>query len=275
MCTHFIICYSTMSQGNLKSVCTTKQVYLYLNTAKRTSGTNTNAKFAANNQQWGQDRMFNFRVRQLYIPNEFFNVYKGANTIELSQGFNRVAITITPGRYSSTELLNEFKTNLLDTINVNVEHVQANGNRITWTFDQVIVIHGQNVPDSLTDSLGRTFGFPLNNDVIFNQGEPSGPYSLMLNRPNLIKVFLDLVEDNTVDNDKLTSLLDTISLDSTEYGSAVSRYYDQGSNISFDFPELRHLNSFTIRLTDQFDIPLEMPENFEVSLFLVLGLNSV
>lgn len=264
-----------MSQGNLKSVCTTKQVYLYLNTSKRDSGTNTDAKFSSNNQQWGQDRMFNFRVRQIHIPNEFYNVYDGANKLEFVTEFSSpFTIQITPGRYTLQQLLDQVKNDLLVNHTITSSWIIRDG-KVYWIMGTNIDLIGEQVPETKTDSLCRTLGFPLDNITNFKENEEKGPYVPFLNRPSIIKVFFDLVEDHTVDNNKLTNLLDTISLATTEYGSLASRYYDQGNNVNFEFPELRHLNSFRIRLTDQFDIPLAMPDNFEVSLFLVLGLNSV
>lgn len=265
-----------MSQGNLSSVCTTKQVYLYLNTAKRNSGTNTNAVFTANNQQWTQDRMFNFRVRQINLPNEFYNVYEGANKLESQVGFSTQTIIIEPGYYTATELLDEVKDKLEQIHTpLTATYTLDNRNRVTWEFDTNIDFFAENAPGTKTDSFGRTLGFSSKDNTRFLATVPKGEFAVMLNRPNLVKVYLDLVEDHTIDNDVLTNLLDTISLADVEYGSVASRYYDQGTSVKFDFPEVRHVNSFRIRLTDQFDVPLTLPENFETSLFLVLGLNSV
>jgi len=260
-----------MAQANLGGgLDTTRDPYVFFGSKDRYAGSNTDFMVIFNNVQWGQDRMFEMRVKHISIPNEFYNVWPGANAINVLP-FDQT-VTITPGFYNESSLLAELQTqlNLIVGMTITIDPLTRR-----WIFTASSPFSFDLSPTGGSDSFIRTIGVdPYNQTADALVQTMPGPINL--NRPGFVKVYNTLVEHPTIENSgDLTELMDLVSMAETEKHALKTLHYQDSDMAVFKWPEVRHLGQIRIFLTDEYNVPLFLPPNFDIFIGFKIGLQGV
>lgn len=262
-----------MAQSNVNLIIPSKQPYLSFGSQDRRSGTNTDFVVAFNNTQWSQDRMFEAALKQITIPHEFYNVWPGANSIRVLAP-TVTDLVIPPGYYNQSSLISAIETALLTLPGVVSAVITIDALTNRWMLNT-------NIPVALSwtgsDSISRTIGLY---DAPNPDATPTTSFTFpgppRLNRPSSIFVYCSLVEHQTIEGSTdLTELAECVSLHDTERHSVKTLTSDSGELTRFRWPEIRHLSSFRIYLTDEYRIPVHLPPNFDIHMYMRLGLHNV
>lgn len=263
-----------MAQANLTGgVNATRNHFLCFGSHARTSGSNTDFTIDFNNVQWGQDRMFEISLKQANIPNEFYNVWEGANTIHMTvPSVND--LVITPGFYTEADLIQAVEDAVDSVIgagNTTITIEPLTGKWIMTTTVNVALDYIQ------SDSISRTIGLYDHPNAV-----PSASTSLTfpahpnLNRPGHVCIYMSTIEHQTVeDKSSITELMDVISLANTEKHAMASFSVDSKDLRTYKWPEVRHLNTVRIYLKDEYGLTLSLPPNFDIQLYFMMGLHKV
>lgn len=85
-------------------------IQLFINSENRSSGSATNFKTRLNR---GINNIESIKIRSVEIPNSFYPVNSNNNTIQFQDNVpNTYSVTLTPGSYTSSELLTELETQM-------------------------------------------------------------------------------------------------------------------------------------------------------------------
>lgn len=270
-----------MAQSNLNRIVPSRYTYANISSQHRKPGESaTDFTVNFNNMQWSQDRMFELAIKAVGIPHEFYNVWEGANSIVFVSAFagapGEWLITVPPGYYTEAQLITVLQDLIVAETGVTTCTITVDSLTSIWTMECDVAWTFTNTPTLSTRStFWRTIGWTKVDNSSLKVVQTFGGRA-MLNRPQQIHVHMDIVEDQTLDSDKkLTELAEIVNMGETEYGGYVMQRANIANFVRFQYPEVRHFDEIRIYLTDQYDVPLSLPENFDTHYYVQLGLDNV
>jgi len=207
---------------------------------------------------------------QCTIPNEFPNVWPGADTMSITDGTNTIVASFPQGIYTESQLqdtvCDAFESlPLVSTCSIAKDPLTGQWSIIADANIQII--------KAGSDTFLRTIGGD-DGDVI---GDGSStivmPGPVNLNRPQIIYIYMSIGESQHIDGtDNVTNLVTHMSNADTEKHALNTRNFTDATECIFHYPEIRHLNEFRVSLRDEYRVPLVLPPNFDVFFQFRLGL---
>lgn len=199
----------------------------YINSANRTSGTNTD--FYYHFSSWSQQEEYD-SVCVLYsnIPISYYLINEGQNTFTLWEGLTSINVTIPPGNYSTTsfaytltQLLNGATQNALTyTITFPNSYKMSDTGKYTYSVNTKTIV----VAFQFTDFLASVMGFDFNKNYVFISNGVDASTLTSSNVVNLIPentlyLYSDIIE--TKDNNTENILQEFYSSNSQPYSNIV------------------------------------------------------
>ena len=238
---------------------------LVINSRDKLSGTNTDFRV-----------QFNDIVKEIYIPNQFYNVENDGgrknNTIVLNQnGLGLVTATLTEGQYNVAILLLELKTQ--------IEAVLADGclvaitkndttNILTFTFTGSVTPANNNVSFVDSSLLKSLIGF---DSTIPQATALIMPYPWNLNQLQYIQVHSpELASTHGMDAGANTTinLLETVSLNATGFGGVAYKQSADDELHEIIYDDQRVIQQVRIKLRDSDGNLLTLPPNHHCTIMV-------
>ena len=246
---------------------------LVINSKDRIRGTNSDFTVQFNDSV--SQEVLRVLVKDIFIPNQFYNITELNNTFEYIQGisFFPVNFTIDPGQYNIITLMFALKEKLdnllIDGAIVTITKNDAT-HKLTFTLSGAVnPVNNQwgiSYPNTtMREIIGYTVASPSTSTTIVM------PSSWNLNPLQYVQVHSqDLASDHGMDAGSNTTiaLLETVSLVETGFGGVAHRQNndDELSEILYD--DQRQLNQITIRLRDSEGQLLTLPGNHYVTIIV-------
>jgi hypothetical protein len=259
-----------MAQANQRHLRATHVPYLTFSSKDRDSGTNTKFTVTFGNVHWSQEQLLHLELKKLTVPNEFPNVWPGADTMRITDGANTIDAQLPQGIYTETQLqdavCDAFESlPLVTTCSIAKDPLTGQ-----WS---IIADSNIQISQAGSDSFLKTIGGDDGNFI--GDGSPvivmPGPVNL--NRPGSVHVYMSIAESQHIDGtDRVTNLLTTLSNAWTEKHAINNRVYQDSTECVYHYPEIRHLDEIFIELQDEYGIALTLPPNFDVFFQFRLGL---
>lgn len=223
-----------------------------------------------NNLEFLQERIKEITPVSICFPHLFYNIRTGINdTIMVKTALDGdfVPLVFPEGYYN----VDAWWAQLVSLMSARTNPIVITPATPALTpLSNLIVITGDVAfqIDWTNSTLSNLIGWTPNSGVTPLLTVHTAPFPPHFNLPDVVQVSSTLSQSNSIStSEAVTSILDTISLANTSFGSYVSKYYD--TDISgIVFPEPRLLNEFSITLNDGMGNKLEIPENHEFHMTL-------
>lgn len=240
----------------------------------QTGSSNTDFNVNFNNSIHLQNSIY-VRLKNISVPNMFFNVYGRATTLLVREGAIVHMIDVASGTYTADSLALALTTSAVPlTLDMTVTY---SDNRFNFVFAApgaalLSVSESKNFL-SAHRTLNELVGVGFFNDsfspvlAYTSQNPPAlfGPTKIFIVSDQLAMGY------SVHSNGSLHSKLGSISMASVPYGSIAFFSVSERANNQIYFSDARQANHIDITLIDEYDQNVELPENSHVDLEFILG----
>lgn len=243
---------------------------IVINSRDKISGTNSN--FRVQFQDSISQEVLKILVKDVFVPNQFYNVDADNNDLELNQNsLGAVQVIIALGQYNIDELIVALKTAidsaLIDGCVVAITK-NTNTNQLTFTFSSATNPLNNNVSFVDTSTIKELIGFTT---TIPENAVLTMPNPWNLNPLQYCQIHSQaLASNHGMDGGANTTigLLETISLTETAFGGVAHRQNndDQLSEIIYD--DQRALNIIDIKIRNASGKILTLPDNHHITIMV-------
>jgi len=243
---------------------------IVINSRDKISGTNSN--FRVQFQDSISQEVLKILVKDVFVPNQFYNVDADNNTLDLNQNsLGLVQAVVTEGQYNIDELIVALKTAidgvLVDGCVVAITK-NTNTNKLTFTFTTATNPLNNNVSFLDTSTMKELIGF---NATIPENAVVTMPNPWNLNPLQYVQIHSQaLASNHGMDGGANTTigLLETVSLNETAFGGVAHRQNsdDELSEIIYD--DQRTLNQIDIKIRNASGKILTLPDNHHISIMV-------
>jgi hypothetical protein len=242
---------------------------IVINSRDKISGTNSN--FRVQIQDSISQEVLKILVKDVFVPNQFYNVDGDNNTLDLNQNsLGLVQAVVTPGQYNIDELIVALK-NAIDPVLIGGVSVaitkNTNTNQLTFTFTGGIPAN-DNVSFLDTSTIKELIGFdttiPENNIVTM-------PNPWNLNPLQYVQIHSQaLASNHGMDGGANTTigLLETVSLNETAFGGVAHRQNNDDELAEIIYDDQRTLNQIDIKIRNASGKILTLPDNHHISIMV-------
>ena len=243
---------------------------IVINSRDKISGTNSN--FRVQFQDSLSQEVLKILVKDVFVPNQFYNVDGDNNTLDLNQnGLGLVQAIVTEGQYNIDELITALKTAidgvLVDGCVVAITK-NTNTNKLTFTFTTSTNPLNDNVSFLNTSTMKELIGF---NATIPENAVVTMPNPWNLNPLQYVQIHSQaLASNHGMDGGANTTigLLETVSLNETAFGGVAHRKNDDDELSEIIYDDQRTLNQIDIKIRNASGKILTLPDNHHISIMV-------
>ena len=240
---------------------------IVINSRDKISGTNSN--FRVQFQDSISQEVLKILVKDVFVPNQFYNVDGDNNTLDLIQnGLGLVQAVVTPGQYNIDELIIALKTAidalLIDGCVVTITK-NTNTNKLTFTFTTATNPLNNNVSFVDTSTMKELIGFT---DTLAQNAVLTMPNPFNLNPLQYCQIHSQaLASNHGMDGGANTTigLLETVSLTETAFGGVAHRQNNDDELAEIIYDDSRTLNQIDIKIRNASGKILTLPENHHIT----------
>lgn len=242
---------------------------IVINSRDKISGNNSN--FTIQLQDSISQEVLKILVKDVFVPNQFYNVDATNNTLDLNQNsLGVVQAIITPGQYNIDELIVALKT-AIDAVLIGGVMVaitkNTNTNQLTFTFTGGVPAN-DNVSFIDTSTIKELIGFsatiPENNTLTM-------PNPWNLNPLQYVQIHSQaLASNHGLDGGANTTigLLETVSLTETAFGGVAHRQNNDDELAEIIYDDQRALNQIDIKIRNASGKILTLPDNHHITIMV-------
>ncbi len=242
---------------------------IVINSRDKISGTNSN--FTIQLQDSISQEVLKILVKDIFIPNQFYNVDADNNTLDLNQNSLGVVQAIIPaGQYNIDALIVALKTAidavLIGSVTVAITK-NTNTNQLTFTFSGGLPAN-DNVSFVDTSTIKELIGFsatiPENNILTM-------PNPWNLNPLQYVQIHSQaLASNHGLDGGANTTigLLETVSLTETAFGGVAHRQNNDDELAEIIYDDQRALNQIDIKIRKASGKILTLPEKHHITVMI-------
>ena len=242
---------------------------IVINSRDKISGTNSN--FRVQFQDSISQEVLKILVKDVFVPNQFYNVDADNNTLDLNQNsLGLVQAIVTPGQYNIDELIVALKT-AIDAVLIGGVMVaitkNTNTNQLTFTFTGGVPAN-DNVSFVDTSTIKELIGFTT---TIPENAVVTMPNPWNLNPLQYVQIHSQaLASNHGMDGGANTSigLLETVSLNETAFGGVAHRKNDDDELSEIIYDDQRPLNIIDIKIRNASGKILTLPDNHHISIMV-------
>ena len=242
---------------------------IVINSRDKISGTNSN--FRVQFQDSISQEVLKILVKDVFVPNQFYNVDADNNTLDLNQNSRGlVQAIVTPGQYNIDELITALKT-AIDAVLAGGVMVaiskNTNTNKLTFTFTGGVPAD-HNVSFLDTSTMKELIGF---NATIPQNTVVTMPNPWNLNPLQYVQIHSQaLASNHGMDGGANTTigLLETVSLNETAFGGVAHRKNDDDELSEIIYDDQRTLNQIDIKIRNASGKILTLPDNHHISIMV-------
>ncbi len=242
---------------------------IVINSRDKISGTNSN--FRVQIQDSISQEVLKILVKDVFVPNQFYNVDADNNTLDLNQNsLGLVQAVVTPGQYNIDELIVALKT-AIDAVLIDGAVVaitkNTNTNQLTFTFTGGIPAN-DNVSFLDTSTIKELIGF---NTTIPENAVLTMPNPWNLNPLQYVQIHSQaLASNHGMDAGANTTigLLENVSLNQTPFGGVAHRSNADDELAEIIYDDQRTLNQIDIKIRNASGKILELPENHHITIMV-------
>ena len=248
-----------------------KEKILVINSKDRISGTNGDFEVLFNDSSCQQ--VIKVLCKDVWIPNLFYNINGGNNTLEFKQNAQANQIVTVPvGQYSIDQLITQLKASidikLIDGATVTITKHPTLYNLI-FTFSGAVTPTNNNVtffsdPSLIADSIGLTSD--VGPSSVLSMPSPfnlKGPEYVNIHSPQVAETHgLDGGASGYI------SLLETVSLAETAFGTIAHRQNNDDELAMLLYEQPRNISRIGIVLRDESGVRMVLPDNAYVTVIL-------
>ena len=242
---------------------------IVINSRDKISGTNSN--FRVQFQDSISQEVLKILVKDVVVPNQFYNVDGDNNTLDLNQNsLGLVQAIVTPGQYNIDELIVALKT-AIDAVLIGGVMVaitkNTNTNQLTFTFTGGVPAN-DNVSFVDTSTIKELIGFTT---TIPENAVLTMPNPWNLNPLQYVQIHSQaLASNHGMDGGANTSigLLETVSLNETAFGGVAHRKNDDDELSEIIYDDQRTLNQIDIKIRNASGKILTLPDNHHISIMV-------
>jgi len=239
---------------------------IVINSRDKISGTNSN--FRVQIQDSISQEVLKILVKDVFVPNQFYNVDADNNTLDLNQNsLGLVQAIVTPGQYNIDELIIALKT-AIDALLIGGVMVaitkNTNTNKLTFTFTGGIPAN-DNVSFIDTSTMKELIGFT---DTLAQNAVLNMPNPFNLNPLQYCQIHSQaLASNHGMDGGANTTigLLETVSLTETAFGGVAHRQNNDDELAEIIYDDQRTLNQIDIKIRNASGKILTLPENHHIT----------
>jgi hypothetical protein len=243
---------------------------IVINSRDKISGTNSN--FRVQFQDSISQEVLKILVKDVFVPNQFYNVDADNNTLDLNQnGLGLVQAIVTPGQYNIDELIVALKTaidaELVDGAVVAITK-NTNTNQLTFTFTTATNPLNNNVSFLDTSTMKELIGF---SNTLAQNTVLTMPNPWNLNPLQYVQIHSQaLASNHGMDGGANTTigLLETVSLNETPFGGVAHRKNDDDELSEIIYDDQRTLNQIDIKIRNASGKILTLPDNHHISIMV-------
>ena len=248
-----------------------KEKLLVVNSKDRLSGTNGDFVVLFNDSSCQQ--VIKTLVKDVFIPNLFYNINDNNNTLEFKQNAeaNQI-VTVSIGQYSIDQLITQLKTSidtkLIDGATVTITKHPTLYN-LTFTFTGAVTPANNNitffsVPSLISNEIGLTSN--IGSSSVLTMPSPfnlKGPEYIQVHSPQVAETHgLDGGTSGYI------SLLETVSLAETAFGTIAHRQNNDDELAMLLYEQPRNMSRIGIVLRDESGVRMVLPDNAYVTVIL-------
>ena len=243
---------------------------LVLNSKDRTDG--TNGRFTVQFNDSSCQQVVKCLVKDLWIPNLFYNITSSNNTLEFKQNAQaNTSINIPTGQYSIDQLIVQIK-NSMDAVLIDGTIVTITKSStlftLTFTFTGAGTVANNNVVLFNTSSISDVIGLKSTNVATFiiNLEMPFN-----LKGVEYVQVHSDQVgEVHGLDSgvSGYIDLVESVSLAETPFGTIAHRQNNNDELAMILYEQPRNLSIINVTLRDESGNRLILPDNAYVTVIL-------
>jgi hypothetical protein len=242
---------------------------IVINSRDKISGTNSN--FRVQFQDSISQEVLKILVKDVFVPNQFYNVDADNNTLDLNQNSLGVVQAIVPaGQYNIDSLIVALKTAidavLIGSVTVTITK-NTNTNQLTFTFAGGLPAN-DNVSFVDTSTIKELIGF---NVTIPENNTLTMPNPWNLNPLQYVQIHSQaLASNHGLDGGANTTigLLETVSLTETAFGGVAHRQSNDDELCEVIYDDQRPLNIIDIKLRNASGKILTLPDNHHVTIMV-------
>ena len=243
---------------------------LVINSRDKILGTNTN--FTVQFQDSISQEILRILIKDVFVPNQFYNIDSSNNYIEYKQGIGLVNFndTITPGQYNIDQLILALETKI---------NAQLTGGAVTTitknelTNQLIFTTAGaapvnNNLQFIDTSTIKEVLGF---NETTVSSDVNTMPYAWNFNPLQYVNIHSQqLASDHGMDAGSNTTiaLLETVSLVETPFGGVAHRQNNDDELAEIIYDDQRTLNQISIKVRNSDGRLLELPENHHITIIV-------
>ena len=243
---------------------------IVINSRDKISGTNSN--FRVQIQDSISQEVLKILVKDVFVPNQFYNVDADNNTLDLNQNsLGLVQAIVTPGQYNIDEFIvvlkNAIEAVLIDGAIVDITK-NTNTNKLTFTFTTATNPLNNNVSFLDTSTMKELIGFntTIPENTVLNMPNPWN-----LNPLQYVQIHSQaLASNHGMDGGANTTigLLETISLNETAFGGVAHRANADDELAEIIYDDQRALNTIDIKIRNASGKILTLPDNHHISIMV-------
>ncbi len=242
---------------------------IVINSRDKIIGTNSNFTVQFNDSI--SQEVLKILVKDVYVPNQFYNVDADNNTLDLNQNSLGLVQAIIPeGQYNVLTLETALKTAidavLIGSVTVAITKDDTT-NKFTFTFSGGVPAN-DNVSFLDTSTIKELIGFnatiPENNIVTM-------PNPWNLNPLQYVQIHSQaLASNHGMDAGANTTigLLETVSLNEAPFGGVAHRQNNDDELAEIIYDDQRTLNQIDIKIRNASGKILELPENHHITIMV-------
>ena len=242
---------------------------IVINSRDKISGTNSN--FRVQFQDSISQEVLKILVKDVFVPNQFYNVDGDNNTLDLNQNsLGLVQAIVTPGQYNIDELIVVLKT-AIDAVLIGGVMVaitkNTNTNQLTFTFTGGVPAN-DNVSFLDTSTIKELIGFSatIPENTILTMPNPWN-----LNPLQYVQIHSQaLASNHGMDGGANTTigLLETVSLNETPFGGVAHRQSNDDELAEVIYDDQRPLNVIDIKIRNASGKILTLPDNHHITIMV-------
>lgn len=247
-----------------------KEKILVVNSRDRSSGSNSDFSldFRADSST---QQVLKVLVKDVFVPNQFYNINNSNNTIEIKQNAEpNATATITEGQYNINQLIialqDAINAVLIDGCVVVITKNDISF-RLTFTFsgsltpandDVSLILNGS----SISNVIGLGTDTPQDTVLIMDN-------TFNLNPRQYVQVHSPQIGYlHGLDGSSLISLVETVSLTDTAFGGVAYKQNNDDELCEILYESPRNLSNIKVVLRDENGTRLVLPDNHEFSMTL-------